>query len=166
METFPHGWKHSHLDENIPTWMETLSPGLKYSHLNVHIPTWMQTFSSGWKYSHMGGNILTWVEIFSPGWSVWRDISCVYIPGYMHSLMICVRFVIVLCCIGTKLWPLELPVPTRSSNLPARPSKPTGAALETYRRGHRNLLAWPSYPLGAGIVTYRRGHRSLPARAS
>ena len=69
------------------------------------------------------------------------------------------------------------------SQLPARPSKMTGAAIEndrrgiendrrncmyvcmyaaieTYRRGHRNLPAWPSKPTGAAIETYRRGHRN------
>ena len=40
------------------------------------------------------------------------------------------------------------------------------AAIETYRRGHRNLPAWPSKPTGAAIETYRRGHRNLPARPS
>ena len=39
----------------------------------------------------------------------------------------------------------------------------TGAAIETYRRGHRNLPAWPSKMTGAAIETYRRGHRNLPA---
>ena len=72
---------------------------------------------------------------------------------------------------------------------PARPSKPTGGAIENDRRGHRNLPArpskmtgaaietvvyivhrkWParpSKPTGAAIETYRRGHRNLPARPS
>ena len=35
-------------------------------------------------------------------------------------------------------------------NLPARPSKPTGVAIETYRRGHRNLPQ---------LENDRRGHR-------
>ena len=47
-----------------------------------------------------------------------------------------------------------------------RPSKMTGAAIETYRRGHRNLPARPSKMTGAAIKTYRRGHRNLPARPS
>ena len=38
-------------------------------------------------------------------------------------------------------------------NLPARPSKMTGAAIENDRRGR------PSKPTGAAIETYRRGHR-------
>ena len=39
----------------------------------------------------------------------------------------------------------------------------TGAAIETYRRGHRNLPARPSKMTGAAIKTYRRDHRNLPA---
>ena len=43
----------------------------------------------------------------------------------------------------------------------------TGAAIETYRRGHRNRCVYrPSKMTGAAIKTYRRGHRNLPTRPS
>ena len=42
----------------------------------------------------------------------------------------------------------------------------TGAAIETYRRGHRKWPARPSKPTGAAIENDRRGHRNLPARPS
>ena len=52
-------------------------------------------------------------------------------------------------------------------NLPARPSKMTGAAIETVVYiGHRKWPALPSKPTGAAIETYRRGHRKWPARPS
>ena len=45
-------------------------------------------------------------------------------------------------------------------NLPARPSKMTGAAIENDRRGHRNLPARPSKMTGAAIETVVYiGHR-------
>ena len=86
----------------------------------------------------------------------------------------------VLCFIGTHCLPARPSKPTGAAiendrrghrNQPARPSKMTGAAIETYRRendrrGHRNLPARPSKMTGAAIETYRRGHRNLPARPS
>ena len=74
----------------------------------------------------------------------------------------------VLCFIGTQLSTGAAIETYRRGhrNLPARPSKMTGAAIEAYRRGHRNLPARPSKPTGAAIENDRRGHRNLPARPS
>ena len=72
----------------------------------------------------------------------------------------------VLCFIGTQLSTGAAIETYRRGHRkwPARPSKPTGAAIENDRRGHRNLPARPSKMTGAAIKTYRRCHRKTYSR--
>ena len=136
---------------------------------------WIWSFRLIQRFGPVYRKLLYIISVFTMGHLGW--VLCLVLcscssPWYLYTLNSDIgskTLTNLLCFIGTQL-STGAAIETYwrgHRKWSVRPSKPTGAAIENDRRGHRNRCVYrPSKMTGAAIETYRRGHRNLLARPS